>query len=172
MPVRNTFSTISGVTSPAGRSRIGASSPMKTESSNSWRGVSIARRVKNRSGCRSKLPASSSSDAGYSTSLPKGFFRSRHYGNHANSNRAEYLQQARALLGLAKDKEESLADEPESVEWNPDVSDAEEPSAVELDSSVPRCPNCGQAMVKVDFERRPSWRITMNGPYRPSWYDT
>ena len=106
-------------------------------------------------------------------------FRSRHYGNHANSNRAEYLQQARALLGLAKDeaeqkqeKEDTRADEPASVEWSPDVSAAEEPSAVELDSSVPRCPNCGQAMVKVGFERRPSWRITMNGPYRPSWYNT
>ena len=103
--------------------------------------------------------------------LPKGFVRSRHYGNHANSNRAAYLQQARALLGLAKDKEELLADEPESAEWNP-AKDAEEPNAVELDSSVPRCPNCGQTMVKVDFQRRPSWRITMRSKYRPSWYDS
>ena len=104
--------------------------------------------------------------------LPKGFFRSRHYGNHANSNRAEYLKQARALLGLAKDEEEPFAEEPESSEWNPDGPDGEEHSDTELDSSVPRCPNCGQAMVKVDWQRRPSWRITMNGPYRPSWYDT
>ena len=99
-------------------------------------------------------------------------FRSRHYGNHANSNRAEYLQQARALVGIAKDKEELLADEPESNEWNPDASEDKDASEVELDSYVPRCPNCGQAMAKVDFERRPSWRITMNGPHRPSWYNT
>jgi hypothetical protein len=104
--------------------------------------------------------------------LPKGFVRSRHYGNHANSNRAEYLQQARALLGLAKDKEELLADELESNEWNPDASEDKDASEVELDSSVPRCPNCGQAMVKVDFQRRPSWRITMRSKYRPSWYDS
>ena len=99
-------------------------------------------------------------------------FRSRHYGNHANSNRAEYLQQARALLGRAKDEVESLADEPESAEWNPATNDGEEPSDVEFDSSVPRCPNCGQAMVKVDWQRRPSWRITMRSKYRPSWYDS
>ena len=90
----------------------------------------------------------------------------------ANSNRAEYLKRARALLGIAKDEVESLADEPESAEWNPATNDAEEPSAAEFDSSVPRCPNCGQAMVKVDFERRPSWRITMRSKYRPSWYDS
>ncbi len=102
--------------------------------------------------------------------LPKGFVRSRHYGNFANRNRAEYLQHARKLLGIGQGNEDSHDGELESIPWDPDR--LPEDDSPQDDQSSPRCPRCGRPMKRVSIQRRPSWRITMNSKYRPSWYDS
>ena len=99
--------------------------------------------------------------------LPKGFIRSRHYGNFANCKRAAYLERARELLGISTDDERQSVDSDVDAPRNPDSTGGDQP-----DPRAPRCPRCGRVMKKVEAQHRPSWRITMNGKYRPSWYNT
>jgi hypothetical protein len=82
--------------------------------------------------------------------------------------RADCLETARKLLGIQQD--DSPDSEPESIPSDPDRAADEERS--EPDPRAPRCPRCGRVMKKVEGQQRPSWRITINGKYRPSWYNS
>lgn len=74
--------------------------------------------------------------------LPKGFTRSRCYGDYHGSKRAAYLEQCRELLGVIED---ASATEPEANE-------SSDPG------SKLKCPHCDSDLQLLHYERRPSWR--------------
>jgi hypothetical protein len=100
--------------------------------------------------------------------LPKGFTRVRHYGMSANRHRAAYLKKCRELLGSD--------DKPASAGNSEQDEQASEPvdrwDLADEGPAIPtyRCPKCGKPMRCLEFSRRPSWKVTMTGKYRPEWY--
>src|SRR5271157_5903514 len=87
--------------------------------------------------------------------LPKGFHRIRYYGLFANTNRADNIARARALLGA----DPPAADPQQQPDVTPDAPRA-----------LPRpCPRCGARMIVIEIFARgcePRWRPT------PSTIDT
>jgi hypothetical protein len=83
--------------------------------------------------------------------LPKGFHRIRHYGLFANTNRAENIATARALLNVA-----------------PPAADPQQPPDIATDT--PRtlpcpCPRCGGRMIVIETFApgcEPKWRPMPN----------
>ena len=83
--------------------------------------------------------------------LPKGFHRIRHYGLFANTNRAENITTARALLNVA-----------------PPAAEPQQPPDIATDT--PRvlpcpCPRCGGRMIVIETFApgcEPKWRPTPN----------
>ncbi len=85
--------------------------------------------------------------------LPKGFVRSRHYGNFANRNRGGYLESARKLLDISTDGDID-DDEPQLVDSDFDSPpDADAEGGDQSDPRAPRCPKCGRAMKKVEGQQ-------------------
>ena len=83
--------------------------------------------------------------------LPKGFHRIRHYGLFANTNRAENIATARALLNVTP----------------PAADPQEQPnSATDAPRVLPcSCPCCGARMIVIEVFARgcqPKWRPTPN----------
>ena len=90
--------------------------------------------------------------------LPKGYTKTRRFGGYSNHHRQRYIAECRELLG-------SVATVPAS---EPAALDS--PVAEDADDSNPCCPKCQARMQRIDFQRKPSWRIIMRGPHRPTWY--
>jgi len=125
--------------------------------------------------------------------LPKGFVRVRNYGHASASNRKEYLQRCRQLLGIDADGDpvdggpidpvdsptvptirtdacDGMTEHDRFVDA--DTDDEDEALAIEITAGVSlRCQKCNQPMRCVSFSFRPSWKVIMSGPDRPAWYE-
>ena len=91
--------------------------------------------------------------------LPKYLYQARNYGRLSNPHRAKYLETCKKLLGVAEPPKDS---DPQQDNANPDDTANE--------VKGPACHKCGRPMKCVETSYRPSWKDTMNGPHRPSWY--
>lgn len=99
--------------------------------------------------------------------LPKGYTRSRRFGGYSNHHQNRYLADCRELLAAeAAETYATAAAAPKETEDSEAVLD--ECDAV--DNRCACCPKCQGRMRRIDFVRKPSWRIVMHGPHRPQWY--
>ena len=99
--------------------------------------------------------------------LPKGYTKTRRFGGYSNHHRKRYIAECRELLGsVAAVPAADLRCGRSVTEPHAADSSAEE----DADDRGPCCPKCQARMQRIDFQRKPSWRIIMRGPHRPTWY--
>ena len=90
--------------------------------------------------------------------LPKGYTRSRSYGEYHCSKRADYLELCRRLLGVPNEAESSASSEPIALP----------------EPSLPKCPRCETTMELIESSSKPSWReifdvaVYREGVYSPT----
>jgi len=90
--------------------------------------------------------------------LPKGFTKSRCYGDWSNTRRQAYQQQCERLQPTP---------EPPTV----DVADSDQPASESPPDETVKCPHCQTEMVLESHTRRPSWRELFYGPDHPQWME-
>lgn len=100
--------------------------------------------------------------------LPKGYTKTRRFGGYSNYHRQRYIAECRELLGSVASVPAADLSAADAAAEDSAASD----SSVEqrADDRVPCCPKCQARMQRIDFQRKPSWRIIMLGPHRPTWY--
>jgi hypothetical protein len=91
--------------------------------------------------------------------LPKGYTKTRRFGGYSGRHRKRYIAECRELLG-------SVA----AVPADEATAAADSPVEEDADDRRPCCPKCQARMQRIDFQRKPSWRIIMRGHHRPAWY--
>jgi hypothetical protein len=101
--------------------------------------------------------------------LPANFVKSRRFGGYSNRHRLAYLEQCRELLNQAGPPQPTA-----DADAIPDAADdsrgtLEQSSTSEYDG--PACAECGQVLLCIARNPRPSWRDIMASPRRPRWYD-
>jgi hypothetical protein len=99
--------------------------------------------------------------------LPKGYTKSRRFGGYSNHHHNRYLADCRDLLAaVAAETCATAAPSLKETEDSEAVLDECDP----VDNRCACCPKCQGRMRRIDFVRKPSWRIVMHGPHRPQWY--
>ena len=87
--------------------------------------------------------------------LPKGYTKTRRFGGYSNHHRKRYIAECRELLGSVTVAEAAASDSPVADDAN---------------DRNPCCPKCQARMQRIDFQPKPSWKVVLYGPNRPTWY--
>ena len=102
--------------------------------------------------------------------LPHGYTKSRRFGGWSNTRRQSYLTQCKELLGI---KPSEAATDPlpcDDSSSRRDLTELDDAGDSEYSKARLCCPHCQRQMRPLAFQDKPSWRVLMNGPRRPAWY--